>query len=87
MFITEGVEIGENSVIGANSVVTRDIPPYSIFAGNPAKVIKFKSYLLESEKIRLIEEYWASLSDKLKAEYENVVLNNRVERRDCKKNK
>jgi len=35
-----GVHIGEHSVIGANAVVTHDIPPYSVVAGIPAKVIK-----------------------------------------------
>ena len=38
--ILPGVTIGEKSIIGANSVVTKDIPPYSIAAGMPAKVIK-----------------------------------------------
>lgn len=38
--ITDGITIGECSVIGAGSVVTRDIPPYSIAVGNPAKIIK-----------------------------------------------
>ncbi|HSO98208.1 MAG TPA: acyltransferase [Solirubrobacteraceae bacterium] len=38
--VTSGVTIGRRSVIGANSVVTRDIPPYSIAAGSPAKVIR-----------------------------------------------
>jgi acetyltransferase-like isoleucine patch superfamily enzyme len=38
--VTTGVTIGERCVIGANSVVTRDIPPYSIAAGSPAKVIR-----------------------------------------------
>jgi acetyltransferase-like isoleucine patch superfamily enzyme len=38
--ITSGVTVGRRSVIGANSVVTRDIPPYSIAAGAPARVIR-----------------------------------------------
>jgi acetyltransferase-like isoleucine patch superfamily enzyme len=38
--ITSGVTVGHRSVIGANSVVTQDIPPYSIAAGAPARVIK-----------------------------------------------
>jgi acetyltransferase-like isoleucine patch superfamily enzyme len=37
--VTSGVTIGERCVIGANSVVTRDIPPFSIAAGAPARVI------------------------------------------------
>ena len=37
--VCPGVTIGKGSVIGANSVVTRDVPPYSVFAGSPAKSI------------------------------------------------
>ncbi len=42
--ITGGVTIGERSVIGANSVVTADIPPFSIAAGAPAKVLRTIEY-------------------------------------------
>lgn len=38
--VLPGVKIGRNSIIGAGSVVTKDIPPFSIAVGNPAKVIK-----------------------------------------------
>jgi maltose O-acetyltransferase len=40
VFIKQGVTIGKNCVIGANSVVINDIPDYSIAAGAPAKVVK-----------------------------------------------
>ncbi|MGI8715906.1 MAG: acyltransferase [Solirubrobacteraceae bacterium] len=42
--VTSGVTIGERSVIGANSVVTGDVPPLSIAAGAPARVIRSVSY-------------------------------------------
>lgn len=40
VIILPGVTIGKKSVVGAGSVVTKDIPQYSIAVGNPAKVIK-----------------------------------------------
>ena len=45
--IMGGVTIGRNSVVGANSVVTKSIPDYSMVVGNPAKVIK--KYNFESK--------------------------------------
>lgn len=37
-----GIIIGEGAIIAANSVVTKDVPPYSVVAGVPAKVIKYR---------------------------------------------
>jgi acetyltransferase-like isoleucine patch superfamily enzyme len=37
--VCPGVTIGKGSVVGANAVVTRDVPPYSVVAGSPARII------------------------------------------------
>jgi len=38
--ILGGVTIGEGALVGAGSVVTRDVPPYTVVAGNPARVLR-----------------------------------------------
>jgi len=42
VLINPGVTIGENSVVGANNVVTRDVPPGEVWGGVPAKFIRKK---------------------------------------------
>ena len=54
--IMPGVKVGDGCIIGANAVVAKDIPPYSIAAGNPANVVKrrFDSNTIE----RLLKLKW-----------------------------
>lgn len=40
VIVTKGVTIGRNSIVGAGSVVTRDVPPDTVAAGNPARPIR-----------------------------------------------
>lgn len=44
--ILSGVKIGKWSIVGANSVVTKDVPEYTIVCGNPAKIIKKYDFCL-----------------------------------------
>jgi acetyltransferase-like isoleucine patch superfamily enzyme len=46
--VTSGVTVGERCVIGANSVVTTDLPPFSIAAGSPARVLRTIEYAATS---------------------------------------
>ncbi|MDN3655873.1 acyltransferase [Ferruginibacter paludis] len=39
--ILKGVKIGKGAIIGANSVVTREVPPYSLVVGNPGRVVRY----------------------------------------------
>lgn len=47
--ILPGVKIGEGAVIGANTLVSRDVPPMAIVGGNPCRVLKYR----DVEKYRL----------------------------------
>lgn len=51
--------IGKGSVIGANSVVNRPVPPYAIVAGSPAKIIKYRTTekMQEEMELSLYKEY------------------------------
>lgn len=63
--IKRGLTIGNGAVIGANSVVTKDVPPYAIVVGSPAKIIRYR---FEQQKIDLIEnsKWWSTPPQKPK---------------------
>lgn len=59
--IHSGVTIGDGAVIASNSIVTKDVEPYSIVGGNPAKIIKYRFPKEIREK--LSEYKWWNLDD------------------------
>jgi virginiamycin A acetyltransferase len=42
VMVLSGVKIGKGAIVAARSVVTKDVPPYAIVAGNPAQVVKYR---------------------------------------------
>ena len=54
--IMDGVKIGDGAVIGSGAIVTRDIPPYAIAVGVPARVIKYR--FPEETVNRLLKTRW-----------------------------
>lgn len=63
-FIMPGVKIGDGAIIGAKSVVAKDVPPYAVVCGNPARVVKMR---FDSELIAMLLQlkWWDFDEEKL----------------------
>lgn len=55
--ILSGIKICNGAVVGTGSVVTKDVPPYAIVAGNPAKIVKYRFSEEQIEKLLKIQ-WW-----------------------------
>jgi chloramphenicol O-acetyltransferase type B len=75
--IMSGVNIGDGAVIGARTVVTKDVPAYAIAAGNPARVVKMR---FDEETIgRLLELRWWDWDDAKIEKYLLLMLSTEIE--------
>lgn len=73
VLIKAGVTVGDGAVVGMGSVVTKDIPPYEIWGGNPAKLIRKR--FDEDIVNKLLEIEWWNLEDKTLYEYSKYFNN------------
>jgi len=75
--IMSGVNIGDGAVIGARTVVTNDVPPYSVAVGNPARVVKKR---FNDETIgRLLKINWWNWNDAQIEKALPMLLSNNIE--------
>lgn len=49
--ILSNISVGENAIVGAGSVVTKDVPPNAIVAGNPARVLRYIEHSMEDPNV------------------------------------
>jgi len=68
--VLDGVTIGNGAVIGAGAVVVKDIPPYAIAVGVPAKVVKYRFNVHQINELQKIE--WWNFSEKELEKVEKV---------------
>lgn len=74
--IKQGVTIGDGAVVGSNALVTKDVPPYAVVGGIPAKVIKFR---FDEEIIALLlKSRWWELDEKKLSEYACLIKDPRA---------
>jgi virginiamycin A acetyltransferase len=70
--IMPGVNVGDGAIIGAKSIVTKDVEPYTIVGGNPAK--KIKKRFSESKIKELLKIKWWDLENEVIFDNIDVIL-------------
>lgn len=69
--VINGVSVGDGAIIGAGAVVTKDVPPYSVVAGVPAKVIRYR---FDPEIIeKLLQVKWWDWPEEILRENESII--------------
>jgi acetyltransferase-like isoleucine patch superfamily enzyme len=76
--ILSGVQIGHGAVVGAGSVVTKDVRPYEIVAGVPAKHLRFR--FNQDQIRRLLHVRWWDWPDQRIQEHEHLLCSPDIER-------
>jgi acetyltransferase-like isoleucine patch superfamily enzyme len=71
--IMSGVTIGDGAIIAANALVTKDVPPYAIVGGNPAKIIKYR--FTEEQIERLMNIQWWNWKESTIAQNTRLLFN------------
>jgi acetyltransferase-like isoleucine patch superfamily enzyme len=76
-FIYSGVTIHNGAIVAGNSVVTKDVPPYAVVAGNPAKVVKYRFDKNTIDRFQKVK--WWDLSNKIVTNHLAPLIHNTEE--------
>lgn len=84
--ICSGVHIGQGAIIAAGSVVTKDVEPYAIVGGNPARLIKYRfseglrNQLLKIDIVKLFDKFTEDSVDMIYEDLTEDILNKLLEK-------
>lgn len=71
--VLSNLRIGDGAAVGAGAIVTRDVPPYAIVAGNPARILRYRFEPVIIEALLGIG-WWDWPDDKIRAELESFYM-------------
>ena len=74
--IMSGVCVGDGAIIAANAIVTKNVPPYAIVGGNPAKIIRYR--FPEDVREKLIKIAWWNWPEEIVAERLNDIVSDDI---------
>lgn len=72
-----GVTIGDGAIVGAHAIVTKDVPPYAIVVGNPAKIVRYRFDEVTIARLRELK-WWTWHEDAIR-KHAVLLSNGRVE--------
>jgi acetyltransferase-like isoleucine patch superfamily enzyme len=83
--ICSGVKIGQGAIVAAGAVVTKDVPPYGVVGGNPAKIIKYRfdepirKKMSEIDVCKLFDSFNQTDIDLIYATFSDVIFDKLIE--------
>lgn len=75
--IKQGVKIGDGAVVATESFVTKNVPPYAVVGGNPAKIIKYR--FSEEQISALLKIRWWDWEDDKIREKVSLLTSNKID--------
>jgi len=72
VWIKNGIKIGDGAILGAKSLITKDVPPYAVVVGSPAHVLRYR--FNQDTIARLLKSKWWNLPDEIikQIPYDNI---------------